>query len=60
MNNLMGYRAAGGLEATPSAKLIYLILLDAIDEKNKALIAQRHISEALGLNRKTVSRNLRR
>lgn len=60
MNNFTKYRLAGGLEATASGKLLYLILLDVIDDKNKAVIPQRRISEALGLNRKTVSKNLRR
>jgi DNA-binding Lrp family transcriptional regulator len=60
MNNFTKYRMAGGLDTTASGKLMYLVLLDVIDDKNKAVIPQRRISEALGLNRKTVSRNLRR
>jgi Mn-dependent DtxR family transcriptional regulator len=60
MNNMTKYRMAGGLDATPSAKLTYLVLLDLIDDKNKATVPQKRISEALGLNKKTVSKNLRR
>jgi Mn-dependent DtxR family transcriptional regulator len=52
---------AGGLEdITASGKLLYLVLLDVIDDKNKTVIPQKRISEALGMNRKTVSKNLRR
>jgi len=60
MNNFTRYRMAGGLEANASAKLLYLVLLDVIDDKNQVVIPQRRISEALGLSRKTVSKNLRR
>jgi biotin operon repressor len=60
MNNFTKYRMAGGLEATPSAKLLYLVLLDVIDDKNKATVPQRRISEALGMSRGTVSKNLRK
>jgi Mn-dependent DtxR family transcriptional regulator len=60
MNNFTKYRMAGGLEATPSAKLLYLVLLDVIDDKNKVVIPQKRISEALGLNKKTVSKSLRK
>jgi biotin operon repressor len=60
MNNFTKYRMAGGLDATPSAKLLYLVLLDLIDDKNRVIVPQRRISEALGLSRKTVSKTLRR
>jgi Mn-dependent DtxR family transcriptional regulator len=60
MNSLTKYRIAGTLDVTPSAKLTYLVLLDVIDDKNKATVPQKRISEALGLNKKTVSKNLRR
>jgi DNA-binding MarR family transcriptional regulator len=60
MNNFTKYRMAGSLDTTASGKLLYLVLLDVIDDKNKAVIPQRRISEALGLNKKTVSKNLRR
>jgi DNA-binding MarR family transcriptional regulator len=60
MNNMTKYRMAGGLEAGVSCKLLYLVLLDLIDDKNKAVIPQRRISEALGMSKRTVSKNLRR
>jgi DNA-binding MarR family transcriptional regulator len=60
MNNLMRYRTAGGLAIPASGKLLYLVLLDVIGDRNEVVISQRRIGEILGMNRKTVSRNLRR
>ena len=60
MNKYTKYRLVGELETTVSAKLLYLVLLDVIDEENKIVIPQKRISAALGLSRNTVSRNLRR
>jgi DNA-binding MarR family transcriptional regulator len=51
---------AGGLEANASCKLLYLVLLDLIDDKNKAVVPQSRISEALGMSKRAVSRNLHR
>jgi DNA-binding MarR family transcriptional regulator len=60
MNNMAKYRLCGQLDTTVSAKLLYLILLDICDTENAAVIPQRRISEAIGLAKGTVSRNLRR
>ena len=60
MNKYTKYRLVGELETTISGKLLYLVLLDVIDENNKIMIPQKRISEALGISRGTVSRNLRR
>ena len=60
MNKYTKYKIIGDLNATISSKLLYLLLLDVIDEDNKIVIPQRKISEALGINKSTVSKNLRR
>ena len=60
MNKYTKYRLVGELDTTVSAKLLYLVLLDEIDEDNKIVIPQKRISAALGLSRNTVSRNLRK
>jgi DNA-binding MarR family transcriptional regulator len=60
MSDFMKYRMAGALDVPPSAKLLYLVLAETIGGKGKAVIAHKRISETLGMNRKTVSRNLRR
>lgn len=60
MNKFTRYRLAGELETTVSGKLLYLLLLDIVDAEGRIIIPQRRISEALGISRGTVSRNLRR
>jgi DNA-binding MarR family transcriptional regulator len=60
MNKYTKFKIIGDLETTISGKLLYLLLLDVIDEDNKIVIPQRKISEALGINRSTVSNNLRK
>lgn len=60
MNNMAKYSLAGGLNTTVSGKLLYLVLLDITDTDNKVVVSQRRISEALGISKNTVSRNLRR
>jgi len=60
MNKYTKYRLVGELEATISGKLLYLVLLDVIDEDNKIVIPQKIISRALGISKGTVSRNLRK
>ncbi|GHT83989.1 hypothetical protein FACS18947_0740 [Bacteroidia bacterium] len=60
MNKFTKYRLVGALETTASGKLLYLVLLDVIDEGNKVVIPQKRISEALGISKGTVSKNLRR
>ena len=60
MNKYTKFSLAGELETTISGKLLYLILMDVIDEKNQVVIPQKKISKALGMSKSTVSRNLRR
>jgi DNA-binding MarR family transcriptional regulator len=60
MNKYTKFKLCADLEANTSAKLLYLILLDLIDENNKIMIPQKKIGAALGLSRDTVSRNLRK
>ena len=60
MNRYTKYRLAGELETTISGKLLYLMLLDIVDADGEITIPQRQISEALGICRGTVSRNLRK
>ena len=60
MNKYTKFKLVGELETTISGKLLYLVLLDVIDEDNKIVIPQKRISEALGINKNTVSRNMRR
>jgi DNA-binding MarR family transcriptional regulator len=60
MNSFTKYRLAGELKTTVSGKLLYLILLDITDADNAVVVPQRRISEAIGLSKGTVSRNLRK
>ena len=60
MNNLSRFRQAGELETTIAAKLLYLILQDTVDESGKVILAQKRVSEALGISRSTVGKNLRK
>lgn len=60
MNKYTKFRLVGELDATISAKLLYLVLLDVIDEENKIVIPQKRISAALGISKNTVSRNMHR
>ena len=60
MTGYKKYRIAGELDSTITGKLLYLMLLDVVDEKEEVTISYRRISETLGINRSTVSRNFRR
>ena len=60
MNKFTKYRLVGELETSSSGKLLHLLLLDIVDTEGKITIPQRRISEALGISKATVSRNLRR
>jgi DNA-binding MarR family transcriptional regulator len=60
MNKFTRFRLAGELETTLSGKLLYLLLIDITDAEGEITIPQRHISEALGISRRTASKNLRR
>ena len=59
MNKLENYRPCAA--ASPvTAKLLLLILRDITDDRDQIVIPQRRIAEAIGMTRKTVSRNLHR
>jgi len=60
MNKYTKFKLVGELETTMSGKLLYLVLLDLIDEDDKVIIPQKKISEALGISRSAVSQILRR
>jgi len=60
MNKYTKFKLVGELETSISGKLLYLILLDVIDQENEIVIPQKRISEALGISKGTVSHNLRR
>ncbi len=60
MNKYTKFQLVGDLDTTISGKLLYLVLLDIIDEENKIVIPQKRISNALGISKGTVSRNLRK
>jgi len=60
MSKLSRFYPASELDTTITAKLLYLVLLDAVDEDGSAVISQRKISEAVGINKSTVGHNLRK
>jgi DNA-binding MarR family transcriptional regulator len=60
MNNMAKYQHLRTLDTTVSGRLLYLILMDITDTNGAVIIPQRRISDAIGLAKGTVSRNLRR
>jgi DNA-binding MarR family transcriptional regulator len=60
MNNMAKYQHLRTLDTTVSGRLLYLILMDITDTNGAVIIPQRRISEAIGLTKGTVSRNLRK
>jgi DNA-binding MarR family transcriptional regulator len=60
MNKYTKYKIIGDLKTTISGKLLLLLLLDVVDEESKITIPQRKISNALGISKSTVSKNLRK
>ena len=60
MNKYTKFRLVGDLKTTISGKLLYLVLLDIIDEENQIVIPQKRLSKALGISKSTVSRNFRK
>jgi DNA-binding MarR family transcriptional regulator len=60
MNKLSKFKPAGAVESTVTAKLLYLILNDIAGRNGEVIIPQRKISNALGISKGAVSRNLRR
>ena len=59
MNKLENYRPCAAA-APVTAKLLLLMLRDITDDRDQIIIPQRRIAEAIGMTRKTVSRNLHR
>ncbi|HCC34799.1 MAG TPA: hypothetical protein DEQ02_03875 [Ruminococcaceae bacterium] len=60
MNNMTKYQHLRTLDTSVSGRLLYLILMDITDTNGAVIIPQRRISDATGLSKGTVSRNLRR
>jgi DNA-binding MarR family transcriptional regulator len=60
MNNMAKYQHLRTLDTTVSGRLLYLILIDITYTNGAVVIPQRRISDAIGLSKGTVSRNLRR
>ena len=60
MNNMAKYQHLRTLDTTVSGRLLYLVLMDITDNNGAVVIPQRRISDAIGLAKGTVSRNLRR
>jgi len=60
MINLPKYRLAGKLKTPVSGKLLYLMLLDNMDSEGRFILSQRRMSEALGISKTTIRRNLRK
>ena len=58
-DKMMKYRFCGNIGTTVSGKLMHLILTDISNRNGETTIPQRRISEALGISKGTVSRNLR-
>lgn len=60
MNNLDKLRLCGGMEVPPSAKLLYLMLLELSGSKGKVMVPHRQLAATMGISRCTVGNNLRR
>ena len=60
MNKMAKYKICGDIEATPTGKLLYLILDELANNNGEITIPQRKISDALHISKGAVSRNLRR
>lgn len=60
MKSLDKYRLCGGMEVPPSAKLLYLMLLELSGPKRKVMVPHQQLAATVGLARGTVSVNLRR
>lgn len=60
MNNMAKYQHLRTLKTSVSGRLLYLILMDITDTDDAVVIPQRRISNATGLAKSTVGRNLRR
>ena len=59
-DKMIKYHFCGNIGTTVSGKLMYLILTDISNRNGEITIPQRRISEALGISKGTVNRNLRK
>ena len=60
MNKLSKFKNCGFIKTTITGKLLYLVLYELANRNGQVVISQRKISNALGISKSTVSRNLRR
>ena len=60
MNNIDKYRMCGAMEVPPSAKLVYLMLLELGGPKGKVMVPHRQLAATMGIACGTVGQNLRR
>lgn len=60
MKSLDKYRLCGGMDVPPSAKLLFLMLLELGGPKGKVTVPHCQLAATMGLARGTVSVNLRR
>ena len=60
MNNMSRYKMLKSMDTTISGKLLYLILSEITDLDDSVVISQHRISDATGLARTTISKNLHR
>lgn len=60
MKKLSKFAPCGMINTTISGKLLFLILDELANKNGEIIIPQRKISDALRINKSTVSRNLRR
>lgn len=60
MKRLDTFKVCGGMEVPPSAKLLYLMLVELSGPKGKVMVPHRQLAATIGFARGTVSVNLRR
>jgi len=60
MEKLQKYNVCGMIEATPTGKLLYIMLFELANECGVVTIPQKKICEALDISRTAVRRNLHR
>ena len=60
MNELSKYKLCSRMKTTPAGKLLYLYLLDAVNEESMVTIPVKRLALLVGLSCSAVSRNLHR
>lgn len=60
LKNIDKLRLCGEMEVPPSAKLLYLMLVELSGPKGKVMVPHRQLAATVGLSRSTVSLSLRR